>query len=186
MHLDLRLAVVAGSKQPTTQLALPGVRRMNPWLITWETHTNRVRNPVAAILHNTTSEESVCDMMRLLYANFLAAAGDRLSPSEQVRFAKRQYLCKPRRAQFGRLFSDDKPVLFARHVFAMRQSKDKEGYEMLTWEEGIYPQIAQDTRPEEIAKHFNRKMRRPRKRRQMTFYARTMAIVMGAEINDAE
>jgi len=77
-------------------------------------------------------------------------------------------------------------MLFARHVFDLRQTEDEDGYEILTWEEGIYPQITEALSPEELAKHFNRKKRRPRKRRLMTFSAKTMSIVMGKELIDSE
>jgi len=77
-------------------------------------------------------------------------------------------------------------MLFARHVYDMRLTADKDGFQTLTWEEGIFPEITSDTRRNELAKHFNRKKRRPRKRRLMTFSAKTRAIVMGAEIYDPE
>jgi hypothetical protein len=157
---------------------------MNPWLITWEQSRKNIRNPIAAILHNTTSVREVCQMMAFLHANHVALGNDRLYLSEQVKFAQRKYRCNLRVGQFNRIFSQESPLLFARHVYNLRSSVKGDGYEILTWEEGIYPEVKQDTTDLEIARHFNRKKRRPRTRVQMVFDTETMRITMGDELVD--
>lgn len=157
---------------------------MNPWLITWEQSRKSIRNPIAAILHNTTSVGRVSQIMTFLHANHVALGNDRLYLSEQVKFGQRKDRCNVRVSQFNRIFSQESPLLFARHVYDLRSSVKGDGYEILTWEDGIYPEVNQDTTDMEIARHFYRKKRRPRKRVRMVFDTETMRITMDEELVD--
>jgi hypothetical protein len=135
---------------------------MNPWLVTWEAMGDRlemtIKNKIAAILPNQTSEKEVEKILYLLDANYSACSrlSDRIYVSEQVRFAKREYPNKALRLSWRLISCGGNPFLLARQVFNLTVSED-EGYQVLGWEETIYPQLAPDQDLVEAQRPFKRK-----------------------------
>jgi hypothetical protein len=158
---------------------------MNPWLITWETQRKETPNPIAAILHNTTSVATVGKTMELLYTNFVSKGKKCVFPSAWVQFATRRTGFGTRLGQFKRIISNTNPMLYARVVFNLKLLKDEEGWEVIEWEEGVYPKLTKENHsPEYVAKFFNRKKRRPKRRHPMMFHAKTLEMHRGPEIVD--
>jgi hypothetical protein len=128
-------------------LSVPVARRgegkpmaINPWLITWHpsgaAEEARVRNKVAAILHNRTSRADVEQIMRLLYANHYAE-GVQVYLSEQVRYARRDYQAKPVRNPINVFTYGNNPFLQARLVHNLVVVQEA-GFDVMRWEEDVY------------------------------------------------
>jgi hypothetical protein len=151
--------------------------KLNPWLISWRASGERsertIRNHIAAILPNKTSERDVERTMLLLYANYCACPGlsDELYLWEQIRFARRDYPYKVVQHPFDQMVCGGNPFLEARMVFNLTFSSDEEGNEKLTWEENIYPALKPGVDPVE---HID--AARPFKRQQMTYSTQTRKI----------
>ena len=149
---------------------------MNPWLITWEPSGERIAktitNRIAAILPNRTSDKQVEKTLYLLQANYAAYSGwpDSLYISEQVRFAKRHYAYKAVWNGFEEITCGGNPFLFARRVFNLQVS-EQDGYEVLIWQENIYPNIDSTKDPIDQIK-----ANRPFQKKWMTFSAKTNSI----------
>src|SRR5438132_12383122 len=105
----------------------------NPWLITWEivNPNNPIpKNLIAAMLHSQTSEGDVKRLMTFLYHT----EGGYLS--EQLRFAKRDYIEKPFRVdRFPRFQLGSSPFLYARHVRDFKVERTEDWDEIATWTE---------------------------------------------------
>jgi hypothetical protein len=151
---------------------------MNPWLITWEPMGEReertIKNRIAAILPNRTGEGNVIRAMYLLYANYSACSGlsDYIYVSEQLRFARWQFPYKAVRYLFPEIHLGGNPFLYARPVRNLKIVEDEDGYQVVRWEEIIFPTI-------DTSKNVDEQVRaaRPFKRRRMAYLTRTNTIV---------
>jgi hypothetical protein len=149
---------------------------LNPWLIRWYSTSNaiegKIPNMIAAILPGQTSEKEVGKTMLLLLANYGArsAFSKTLYVSEQVRFARRDYPYKVVNHGLGRMTCGHNLFLSAQKVCDLKLTA-ADDYQILTWEENIYPVIqSEEDFEEQMAKA------RPFKRRQFTFDSRTNRI----------
>jgi hypothetical protein len=147
---------------------------MNAWLIIWHPLSERIKQTIksriAAILPSRTGEDQIQKVLQLLYANYSACSGlsDDIYVSEQVRFAKRDYPAKAiRPGRFPILTCGGNPLLRARQVFNLSVSKDEEGYQVLRWEENVYPTL--DPK-KDILEQLDAAL--PFKRKRMMFAAR--------------
>jgi hypothetical protein len=153
---------------------------MNPWLITWESMSKRasqgILNRIAAILPCQTSEREIKKILYLLLANHWAASGkpESVYVSEQVRFAKRDYPHKAQRHLFPEISCGGNPFLFARPVYDLTIEKDEEGFEVLRWQQLIYPYPPRGVSASDWVDEIERK--RPFKRRRKVFNTKTNTI----------
>ena len=153
--------------------------------MTWEPIGEKqaatIRNRIAAILPKQTSEREVIRTLYLLYANHLACSGlsDSLYVSEQLRFAKRDYPYKAQRPLFPEISCGGNPYLFARPVYNLRVEEDKEGFQVLRWEQPIYPYPPRGASVSDWSDEIQR--RRPFKLRRMVFCAKNNMIAIEPE-----
>jgi hypothetical protein len=150
---------------------------MSPWLVTWKAMSERtertIKNRIAAILPNRIGTKEIKRTLQLIYANYLACSGlsDRIYISDQLRYAKYDCPYKATHIIYPQITCGADPYLRARHAFDLTIEEDEDGYEVVRWEENVYPALDPKRETgEQIEEHL------PFKRRRMMYSTRTNAI----------
>jgi hypothetical protein len=110
---------------------------MNAWLLTWEGTEGAALTAdekIIAILSWRRSDQSVSDLVQVLYSRTVDSAGDMAHFANKRRLRENQYLHSHHRP--GRFFYGVNPCIFARQVINLSIERDEaRGRETLRWGE---------------------------------------------------
>lgn len=147
------------------------------WLLEWfgNPHGSQyVKNYIAAVLPGRTPDETVQQIMPVLYANFVTSIQEPPCVAPMVRLGKKKHAFKVVGNGFGDFWCGSNPwVLLARKVYNLTLS-EKDGFESLEWDQVIYPKIGKGESAHDV---IIRTMPFPRQRRRFDAKTNTLSEV---------